>query len=59
MTLTSPAFLVGCVLGLGALLYGAAVLGYWQLHRPGMALAFIGYVVGNIGLIIDAIGAAK
>lgn len=40
-------------LGLGALLYIWQSLNYLGVRRIGMMLAFIGYTIGNIGLIID------
>jgi hypothetical protein len=42
-------------LGAVAIIYTAAIFGYSLSHRPGMALAFVGYVLANIGLIWDAI----
>ena len=47
---------------LGLVVYIFQVLGYqFILNRPGMALAFLGYVIANAGLIWDAIqmGVAK
>ena len=38
---------------LGILLYVWQVSNYWNLQRFGLALAFTGYVLGNIGLMID------
>lgn len=41
---------------LGAIVYVFQVIGYqFVLNRPGMALAFFGYVVANIGLLWDAV----
>ena len=43
-------------LAVGLLVYCFQVLGYqFILHRPGMALAFFGYVLANAGLIWDAV----
>ena len=43
-------------LALGLLVYVFQVFGYQLiLNRPGMALAFFGYVLANAGLIWDAI----
>jgi len=43
-------------LALGLVVYIFQVLGYqFILNRPGMALAFFGYVLANAGLIWDAI----
>lgn len=36
-----------------AILYTGALAGYWWSSRPGMAIAFLGYVIGNIGFIVD------
>ncbi len=38
-----------------SLIYGGASAAYYFAVRPGMALAFVGYVVANAGLIWDAI----
>ena len=38
-----------------SLIYGATALAYSLGARPGMALAFVGYVIANMGLIVDAI----
>lgn len=40
-------------LGLGILLYVWQVTNYLSIHRVGLALAFTGYVIGNIGLAVD------
>ena len=43
-------------LAVGLLVYVFQVFGYqFILHRPGMALAFFGYVLANAGLIWDAV----
>ena len=43
-------------LALGLLVYCFQVFGYqFILNRPGMALAFFGYVLANAGLIWDAV----
>ena len=43
-------------LTLGLIVYIGQVLGYqFILNRPGMALAFLGYVIANAGLIWDAL----
>ena len=42
-----------------SLIYGATALAYSLGSRPGMALAFVGYVIANAGLIWDAISQAK
>lgn len=43
-------------LTLGIVLYLMQVLGYqFLLHRPGMALAFFGYALANVGLLYDAV----
>jgi hypothetical protein len=38
-----------------AVCYGAAAFSYSASLRPGMALAFVGYVIANAGLIWDAL----
>jgi hypothetical protein len=45
------------VLGLvvPAVSYCAVAYGYVGLQRPWMGVAFIGYVIGNIGFIMDAL----
>ena len=35
-------------------IYTGAALAYQFAGRPGMALAFVGYVIANVGLIWDA-----
>lgn len=52
--MTSIGFVV-FVLGLGMLLYALASVGYFFSARPWMGVAFIGYVIGNLGLIGDAL----
>ena len=43
-------------IAIGAVLYVAQAVGYTViLHRPGMAVAFIGYAIANGGLIYDAL----
>lgn len=43
-------------LALAAVPYAVLVGGYYFIqHRPGMALAFAGYVIANAGLIWDAL----
>ena len=51
----SPYHWVALMLVTVSLIYGGAAVGYLYGARPGMALAFVGYVVANIGLIWDAI----
>jgi hypothetical protein len=49
-------------LAMGALVYVGQVLGYQLvLNRPWMALTFLGYVIANVGLLMDAlsVGVAK
>lgn len=38
-----------------SVLYTLAAFGYWYAGRPGMAVAFIGYVSANVGFIWDAL----
>lgn len=47
--------LVLWMLGAMALMCAAAALGFLLAGRPGMALAFAGYVAANIGFIVEAI----
>lgn len=51
----TPANWVAAMLILVSLIYGAAAIAYACGTRPGMALAFVGYVVANAGLIWDAL----
>lgn len=39
-----------------SLQYGAAAVAYLFNDRPGMALAFVGHVLANAGLVWDAAG---
>jgi hypothetical protein len=41
-------------LAAGAILYVFQSLGYFSRLRLGMTIAFFGYTIGNIGLLIDA-----
>jgi hypothetical protein len=36
-----------------SLAYAAVAISYWRNGRHGLALAFVGYVLANIGLILD------
>ena len=37
-------------------IYAILAAGYlWAQNRPGMAAAFLGYTIANIGLIFDAL----
>lgn len=47
----NSAYWVALLLGVTALIYLGTSVGYVALKRPGMALAFFGYVLGNIGFI--------
>ena len=55
----TPVLWVVGLLGVVSLIYLLASGGYWFLGGPGMVLAFIGYVVANLGLIWDAIQMGK
>ena len=44
---------IAVIFGIGGVLYCGAALAYYVGARPGMALAFIGYAVANIGLVYD------
>ena len=43
------------MLSLVALIYGATAVAYQFALRPGMAVAFVGYMIANVGLIWDAL----
>lgn len=45
----------GLILFVGAI-YLAVMAGFVGEHRPGMALAFFGYALSNVGLWMDAKG---
>ena len=51
----TPIIWVVSMLAIVSVVYLAASGGYLHLGRPGMCLAFVGYVVANVGLIWDAI----
>ena len=38
-----------------SVVYSGAALAYHYSMRPGMAVAFVGYVIANAGLIWDAL----
>ena len=38
-----------------SVLYALAAGGYWWAGRPGMAVAFAGYIAANLGFIFDAL----
>lgn len=40
---------------LGAIVYVIIAVGYYFDGRPGMVLAFAGYLIGNLGLLWDAL----
>ena len=56
--MTGAHWVVLMLLGAAAM-YTVAVCGYLFGGRPGMGLAFAGYVIANIGLIWDALGGMK
>ena len=47
--------LVCLMLAVVSVIYAVTAGGYFFASRPGMALAFIGYVIANLGLIWDAL----
>ncbi len=47
--------LVVAMLAAVTVLYTGAVIGYSMAGRPGMGVAFAGYVIANAGLIYDAL----
>ena len=55
----TPVYWVVLLLATVSLIYGGAALAYQFSARPGMALAFVGYVLANAGLIWDALGSGK
>jgi hypothetical protein len=43
-------------LAIASVLYATLAAGYFLvLGRPGMCLAFLGYILANIGFILDAL----
>lgn len=44
---------IALLFGIGFLLYVGAAAAYYVGARPGMAVAFLGYAVANMGLIYD------
>ena len=53
----TPILWVVLMLTVVAVIYGLTAFGYFFAARPGMGLAFVGYVIANIGLIWDALKA--
>ena len=51
----TPAYWVVLMLALVTTIYVGAAIAYQFAARPGMAIAFAGYVVANLGLIWDAL----
>lgn len=51
----NPTIWVVSMLTLVSVIYLVAAGGYLHLSRPGMCLAFVGYVIANAGLVWDAI----
>ena len=52
-------WLVSLMLGTSAVIYLVTAGGYLSLRRPGMCVAFLGYVLANAGIIWDAIQMGK
>ena len=52
--MTPTAWLVSLLVVVSVLYSGTALAYLWN-SRPGMMLAFIGYVIANLGLIWDAL----
>ena len=50
----TPASWVVLMLVAVSIIYTATAGAYYFSARPGMALAFIGYVIANVGFILDA-----
>jgi hypothetical protein len=55
----TPSAWTALLLATTALIYAGTALAYWLGVRPGMALAFVGYAMANVGFIIDAMGGGK
>ena len=53
-----PVYWLPPILVLVSLIYGGAALAYYFSLRPGMAVAFMGYVIANAGLIWDVFHSA-
>lgn len=51
----TPVLWVVTLLVVVSAIYAGTSFAYLFAGRPGMALAFIGYVVANIGLVYDAL----
>ena len=51
----TPVHWVVLMLALNLVIYSVAAGGYLFAGRPGMMVAFTGYVIGNIGFIWDAL----
>lgn len=51
----TPAVWAATMLGTTALIYAVTAGAYYFNERPGMTVAFVGYVIGNCGLIWDAL----
>ena len=49
---------IALLFGIGGLLYIAAAVAYYIGARPGIAVAFVGYAVANIGMVYDAFNSA-
>lgn len=44
------------LIALVAIIYLGVAISFFKENNPGMGLCFIGYVIGNIGIIIANIG---
>ena len=55
----TPAGWIVTMLAVTALIYVITAVAYQTGARPGMALAFAGYALANLGFIWDAIGGGK
>ena len=50
----TPTAWVALMLVTVSVVYGGAAVAYYLGARPGMAVAFVGYIIANAGLIWDA-----
>jgi len=55
VALMTPTHYVILMLTTVAIQYAVAAGAYQFSGRPGMAIAFVGYLIANIGLILDAL----
>ena len=51
----TPAQWLILLFGVTALQYAGTAVAYHFADRPGMTIVFVGYVIANIGLLVDAL----